>query len=97
MPTAKPMRVHRLPPPAAHPGRRGGAWPGWPVGYGRSGTGRPSASNRIWRWRPVTFELSPLCDQTAAEAAKELADLSDPLLDTLAQRHTERERPLFVS
>jgi urease accessory protein len=26
-----------------------------------------------------------------------LADLSDPLLDTLAQHHTERERPLFMS
>ena len=29
--------------------------------------------------------------------AKELADLSDPLLDVLAQRHAERDRPLFVS
>lgn len=45
----------------------------------------------------LTFELSALCDQTAAQAAKELADLSDPLLDVLAQRHVERERPLFVS
>ena len=45
----------------------------------------------------LTFELSGLCDQTAAEAAKELADLSDPLLDVLAQRHVERDRPLFVS
>jgi urease accessory protein len=41
--------------------------------------------------------LSPLCDQTAAKAAKELADLSDPLLDALAQQHAERDRPLFVS
>jgi urease accessory protein len=45
----------------------------------------------------LTFELSQLCDQTADLACKELADLSDPLLDVLAQRHTERERPLFVS
>jgi urease accessory protein len=45
----------------------------------------------------LTFELSGLCDQTADLACKELADLSDPLLDVLAQRHTERERPLFVS
>ena len=45
----------------------------------------------------LTFELAPLCDQTAAAAAKELADLSDPLLDVLAQRHTARERPLFAS
>jgi urease accessory protein len=45
----------------------------------------------------LTFELSQLCDHTADLACKELADLSDPLLDVLAQRHTERERPLFVS
>jgi urease accessory protein len=45
----------------------------------------------------LTFELSGLCDKTADLACKELADLSDPLLDVLAQRHTERERPLFVS
>ena len=45
----------------------------------------------------LTFELSSLCDQTAAQAAKELADLSDPLLDLLAQRHVERDRPLFAS
>jgi len=45
----------------------------------------------------LTFELSGLCDQTADLACKELADLSDPLLDVLAQRHSQRERPLFVS
>nr|WP_090277302.1 urease accessory UreF family protein [Mycolicibacterium komanii]CRL71585.1 urease accessory protein UreF [Mycolicibacterium komanii] len=45
----------------------------------------------------LTFELSALCDQTAASAAKELADLSDPLLDVLAERHHRRDRPLFVS
>ena len=45
----------------------------------------------------LTFELSGLCDQTADLACKELADLSDPLLDVLAQRHNARERPLFVS
>ena len=65
-------------------------------------TGSATAAQRLLALDPgdvaaVTFELSPLCDQTAEEAAKELADLSDPLLDTLAQRHTERERPLFVS
>jgi urease accessory protein len=38
-----------------------------------------------------------MCDRTADLACKELADLSDPLLDVLAQRHSERERPLFVS
>jgi urease accessory protein len=45
----------------------------------------------------LTFGLSALCDQTAAQACKDLADQSDPLLDMLAQRHEERERPLFVS
>ena len=45
----------------------------------------------------LTFELSGMCDQTADLACKELAELSDPLLDVLAQRHTKRERPLFVS
>jgi urease accessory protein len=38
-----------------------------------------------------------LCEQTAADATKELADLSDPMLDVLAQRHAQRERPLFMS
>jgi len=45
----------------------------------------------------LTFGLADVCEHTAAEAAVGLADLSDPLLDTLAQRHAERERPLFVS
>lgn len=45
----------------------------------------------------LTFELAALCDQTAVSACKELADLSDPLLDVLAQRHSHRERPLFAS
>lgn len=45
----------------------------------------------------LTFELSELCDVTAAEAAKGIADLSDPLFDVLAQRHVERDRPLFAS
>jgi urease accessory protein len=65
-------------------------------------TGSATAAQRLLALDPgdvaaLTFELSALCDQTAAEAAKELADLSDPLLDLLAQRHTERDRPLFVS
>jgi urease accessory protein len=65
-------------------------------------TGSATAAQRLLALDPadvaaLTFELSTLCDQTAAEAGKELADLSDPLLDTLAQRHSERERPLFVS
>ncbi len=65
-------------------------------------TGSATAAQRLLALDPgdvaaVTFGLSGLCEQTAAEAAKELADLSDPLLDVLAQRHVERERPLFAS
>ncbi|MBB5160914.1 urease accessory protein [Mycobacterium sp. AZCC_0083] len=65
-------------------------------------TGSATAAQRLLALDPgdvaaLTFELSSLCDQTAAVAAKELADLSDPLLDVLAQRHVERDRPLFVS
>ncbi len=65
-------------------------------------TGSATAAQRLLALDPgdvaaLTFELSTLCDLTAAEAAKELADLSDPLLDVLAQRHVERDRPLFVS
>lgn len=65
-------------------------------------TGSATAAQRLLALDPgdvaaVTFELSALCEQTAAEATKGLTDLSDPLLDVLAQRHTERERPLFAS
>jgi urease accessory protein len=65
-------------------------------------TGSATAAQRLLALDPgdvaaLTFELSPLCELTTSEAAKELADLSDPLLDVLAQRHSERERPLFVS
>src|ERR1700712_284795 len=65
-------------------------------------TGSATAAQRLLALDPgdvaaLTFELSSLCDQTAAEAAKELADLSDPMLDVLAQRHVERDRPLFMS
>jgi urease accessory protein len=65
-------------------------------------TGSATAAQRLLALDPgdvaaVTFELSPLCDQTATLAAKELADLSDPLLDVLAQRHADRDRPLFMS
>ncbi|MBX7434656.1 urease accessory protein UreF [Mycobacterium sp. Y57] len=65
-------------------------------------TGAATAAQRLLALDPgdvsaVTFGLSQLCEQTAAEATKELADLSDPLLDVLAQRHIERDRPLFAS
>jgi urease accessory protein len=65
-------------------------------------SGSATAAQRLLALDPgdvaaLTFELSPLCELTAAEAAKELSDLSDPLLDALAQQHSQRERPLFVS
>lgn len=65
-------------------------------------TGSATAAQRLLALDPadvaaLTFELSGLCDEVAAEAVTGLADLSDPLLDVLAQRHTERDRPLFVS
>jgi urease accessory protein len=65
-------------------------------------TGSATAAQRLLALDPadvatLTFELAPLCEATAADAGKELADLSDPLLDVLAQRHSHRERPLFAS
>ncbi len=65
-------------------------------------TGSATAAQRLLALDPAdvaacTFRLAELCEHTAAEAAIGLADLSDPLLDTLAQRHAERERPLFAS
>lgn len=65
-------------------------------------TGSATAAQRLLALDPgdvaaLTFELSATCDETADLACKELADLSDPLLDALAQRHSERERPLFAS
>jgi len=65
-------------------------------------TGSATAAQRLLALDPadvaaLTFELSALCDATAAEAAKGIADLSDPLLDVLAQRHAGRDRPLFAS
>ncbi|WP_406815602.1 urease accessory protein UreF [Mycobacterium sp. M23085] len=65
-------------------------------------TGSATAAQRLLALDPadvaaLTFRLADLCERTAARASTGLADLSDPLLDTLAQRHAERERPLFVS
>ncbi len=65
-------------------------------------TGSATAAQRLLALDPAdvaacTFRLAELCERTAAEATKGLADLSDPLLDTLAQRHAARERPLFAS
>ncbi|MGE2717214.1 urease accessory protein UreF [Mycolicibacterium litorale] len=65
-------------------------------------TGSATAAQRLLALDPgdvaaLTFALGPVCDGVAAAAAKEPADLSDPLLDVLAQRHSDRERPLFAS
>lgn len=65
-------------------------------------TGSATAAQRLLALDPadvaaVTFTLADVCDHTAMEATAGLADLSDPLLDVLAQRHAARERPLFVS
>lgn len=65
-------------------------------------TGSATAAQRLLALDPgdvaaLTFALGPLCDDVSSTAAKEPADLSDPLLDVLSQRHSERERPLFAS
>jgi urease accessory protein len=65
-------------------------------------TGTATAAQRLLALDPgdvaaLTFALAELCEQTAHTAAENLADLSDPLLDELAQRHARRERPLFAS
>ncbi|OKH66224.1 hypothetical protein EB74_04830, partial [Mycobacterium sp. SWH-M5] len=65
-------------------------------------TGSATAAQRLLALDPgdvaaVTFELATVCDAVAAQATTGLADLSDPLLDVLAERHAERDRPLFVS
>ncbi|CAJ1582641.1 urease accessory protein UreF [[Mycobacterium] wendilense] len=65
-------------------------------------TGSATAAQRLLALDPadvaaLTFELAELCEQTAEEATAGLADLSDPLLDVLAQRHARRDRPLFAS
>lgn len=65
-------------------------------------TGSATAGQRLLALDPAdvaacTFRLARVCEGTASEATAGLADLSDPLLDTLAQRHIERERPLFSS
>ena len=65
-------------------------------------TGSATAAQRLLALDPadvaaLTFELSVLCEETAAAASGALADLSDPLLDELAQRHAERPQPLFIS
>lgn len=65
-------------------------------------TGSATAAQRLLALDPgdvaaLTFALAETCQSTADLASKALADLSDPMLDELAQRHAHRERPLFSS
>lgn len=65
-------------------------------------TGSATAAQRLLALDPadvaaLTFDLAALCEQTAAIARAEPAELSDPLLDVLAERHAGRDRPLFAS
>jgi urease accessory protein len=65
-------------------------------------TGSATAGQRLLALDPtdvaaLSFELSELCTETATAACLGMADLSDPLLDELAQRHVRRPQPLFVS
>jgi urease accessory protein len=65
-------------------------------------TGSATAAQRLLALDPadvaaLTFTLASLCERTADEATTGLADLSDPLLDVLSQRHAQRERPMFAS
>lgn len=65
-------------------------------------TGAATAAQRLLALDPAavaacTIRLAGLCDATAAEAVLGPAGLSDPLQDVLAQRHPDREMPLFAS
>ncbi|WP_228533939.1 urease accessory protein UreF [Nocardia sp. BSTN01] len=65
-------------------------------------TGAATAAQRLLALDPaavaaITLELAPLCDDTARTATMGPAALSDPLGDVLAQRHLDREMPLFAS
>ncbi|MFC3962861.1 urease accessory protein UreF [Nocardia jiangsuensis] len=65
-------------------------------------TGAATAAQRLLALDPAavaatTFRLAELCDETARTAALGPAALSDPLQDVLAERHPQREMPLFAS
>ncbi|MGW5570673.1 urease accessory protein UreF [Nocardia thailandica] len=65
-------------------------------------TGAATAAQRLLALDPATvaaatFRLAPLCDEIAADAVTGLAALSDPLQDVLAERHLDRDMPLFAS
>ena len=65
-------------------------------------TGSATAGQRLLALDPadvamITMDLAQLCERTADAAAAELADLSDPVYDVLAERHERRDMPLFAS
>ena len=68
-------------------------------------TGSAIAAQRLLALDPsdvaaCTLRLARTCDEVADEVCAllpTLVDLSDPLLDVLAENHAARERPLFVS
>ncbi|WP_306358539.1 MULTISPECIES: urease accessory protein UreF [unclassified Nocardia] len=65
-------------------------------------TGAATAAQRLLALDPAavaacTVRLAEVCDRTAREAVGTLAALSDPLQDVLAERHLERDMPLFAS
>jgi urease accessory protein len=65
-------------------------------------TGTATAAQRLLALDPgdvaaLMFGLAGLCQHTADLATTGIADLSDPLLDELAERHATRGRPLFAS
>ncbi|WP_280312616.1 urease accessory protein UreF [Nocardia abscessus] len=65
-------------------------------------TGAATAAQRLLALDPAaiaacTIRLAQLCDRVAAEASTGLAAMSDPLQDVLAERHRQRDMPLFAS
>ncbi len=65
-------------------------------------TGSSTAGQRLLALDPgdvalLGVQLTRLCESAATIACAELADLSDPLLDVMAQRHELRPMPLFAS
>lgn len=65
-------------------------------------SGSATAGQRLLALDPADIaitiaELSPLCERVAREATTGLADLSDPIFDIFAERHTRRDMPLFMS
>lgn len=68
-------------------------------------TGSAIAAQRLLALDPsdvaaCTLRLAQTCDEVAdlvCASLPNLVDLSDPLLDVLAESHAQRDRPLFVS